>query len=363
MPPTYTFTQNHARDGSADVVGGRQLTSEWECVTDTISGVNADTVIDALFVALGVAYNVAHPTYPAAKVTNLSAVVDSRAPYRWTVKATYFEPRPQPGTDPQAPPDPPDRDPWVRGSFRREDVFRGVDNTSAIEIPDPDDPNPDPAGVPNGRRPRKFMNSAGDLLDNPPPIPLSVGTLVITKYFTAIDYFTLKAYENCCNTAAFYDFPPHSLCVIGVEWAPHTERSWFGYKVVFNLEHRAVTPEQLSIKTENPENILGAGADNMPWSGSLTDLSTLTIPNAAKTPTGGFHPVAVLDIGWSYQEFIGNVDGVPTYKKVPFDEPAGSGVPKPVPGFLNGINGQRHTTPRHVGFDTFPRISFAIMQA
>jgi hypothetical protein len=318
MPPAYAFFEKNERDGSTDTSSGQSLTLQYEATCDDAT-VSAGEVIAALDTILGIHKGSAHPNYAYALCTTIAAKVVPADPFRWDVTATYKETRPQPGS-PVNPsggqPSPPDRAPWVTGSFRREDVFRTVDNS-------PND------GV-SVFGPYPFTNSAGDLLDNPPPIPLAVGQITVTRYYDAISYTALKGYENKCNADVWSGFPKHSLCVMGITWEPATLGAWSGWKVVFTVEHRDVTPEQQNIN----------------------DLSE--IADLEDGITGGFHPVPLLDVGFYY--YPGGAGN-----KTVYDEPAGSGVAKPVPGFLDGINGDRHTAPHHRGFDIHGRISFAIL--
>ena len=130
-----------------------------------------------------------------------------RTPFRWAVKALFLEPLPQPG-QPVKPeggqPSPAARPPWIRGSSRREDVFRGVDNT--------------PTG--GGFTPRRFVNSAGDLFDNPPALPFALGQFVVTVYSEAISYGVLRAYENACNSDT-WNWLPATLTVYRSAWSGH----------------------------------------------------------------------------------------------------------------------------------------------
>lgn len=317
--PTYTFDARNVRDGSTDVKAGQALTMEWECVTDDHL-LDAGDVIAALDSILGIGKGSPHPTYGYALCTNVAAAVDPKDPFRWTVRATFLEPRPQPGDPPNPPggqPSPPDRQGYIRGNFRREDVFRGVDNTPVIVGP--------PAYLP-----LTFANSAGDLFDNPPPVPTGLGQFIITRYFDVISYTALRAYQNCCNHATWQGFPRHSLCILGIEWAPHSERGWFGSKVDVTVEHRpGPTPEQEKIHPT--------------WRAKLRDLPGGVI-------TGGFHPLPVLDVGWYYK--------TPDGEKVIYDEPAGSQAPKTVPGLLDGVSGLRADGVHYLGFDIHPRIDF-----
>ena len=325
--PTYTFDLENERDGGTDAQAGQDLSMVWHCLCDTAT-VDAGDVIAALDAQESIAKGSAHPTYGYARCTSIRAVVLPADPFRWKVTAKFLEPRPQPGDEVNpsgGQPDPPDRAPWVTGSFRREDVFRGVDAT------------PSAAGPP-ATEPRDFVNSAGDRLDDAPPVPLGVGQITVTRYYTSISFAALLAYQNACNAAEWQTFPPHSLCITGITWEPHSERGWSGYKVVFTLEYKAVTPEQQKI---NPSNLSGAG----PFTGPIADMDDGI--------TGGWHPIAVLDLGYKYLD----AGTTPTV----YDDPEGSGIPKPVPGFLNGIDGQRASDPKYLAFDIHPRISFAIL--
>lgn len=352
--PTYEFDVRNVRDGSTDVKAGQALTIEWECVTDD-ELLDAGDVIAALDSILGIGKGSPHPTYGYALCTNVAAVVYEQDPFRWNVKATFLEPKPQPG-DPPNPsggqPSPPDRQAYIRGNFRREDVFRGVDNSPTIVYS---------AGPPEIKavQPRPFVNTAGDLFDNPPPIPLGVGQFVVTRFFDVLDYSALRAYQNACNAAPWQGFPKHSLCILGIEWEPYSERGWFGAKVTFTVEHRPVTPEQQHI---NPANKSGTTPEQGvgPFIGPLQDL-------VAGAITGGFHPIPVLDVGWYCNRLTAAPQAGPP--PVPavyathliYDEPPASGVAKTVPGFLNGVDGQRADGVHYLGFDIHPRISFAIL--
>jgi hypothetical protein len=338
MPPVYTFDQKNVRDASTDWQAGQALTIEWEATCDE-ANVDGGDIISALASIVGIEKGSPHPTYGYARCTNVSARVYEVDPFRWDVRATFLEPRPQPG-DPVNPdggqPEPPDRDPWVSGVFRREDRFPNVDNSPSI---------PYDAGPPEVLEvlPRQFTNSAGDPFDNPPPVPMGVGGLTITKYYNSIAYFDLLEYQNCCNADDFFDFPPHSLCVMGISWAPHSERGWSGWKVTWNLEHRKVSAEQKQI---HPNNLAGTGAGN-PFTGPIQD-----IVGGVGGITGGYHPIALLDIGWN------EIDT----SKHAYWEPEASGASSPVPGLLNGINGGRASGAHFLAFDMHPRISFAIME-
>lgn len=310
--PLYVFSLNNARDGGTDVDAGQDLSMEWECECDTAT-VDAGDVIAALALLVGIAKGSPHPTYLYARCTSVRATVHDQDPFRWTVRALFKEPRPQPG-DPVNPsggqPEPPDREPLVRGSFRAEEVFRGYDRDN-----------------------NAYTNSAGDYLADQPPTEETIGEFTVTRYFAAIDYTVLRGYRGKCNDEPWQGFPKHSVKIRDVSWEPHSERGWSGWKVVFTLDEKQVQPEQLQI----------------PYLTHLTDLEDGI--------TGGWHPIPVLDIG--YYEMIDQGGGV--YKKVAYAEPAGSGRPKDVPGMLDGDIGLRSDVPKYLGFDHHPRISFAIL--
>lgn len=311
--PTYAFYLKNVREGSTDANAGQSLTLEWEGVCDDAS-VDPGDVIAAFTTTVGIGKGSPHPTYAYALCTRIDARGNDRDPFRWDLKAQFLEPKPQPGdeVDPDGgQPSPPDRAPQVRGEFRREDAVRNRDN---------DD--------------RPFVNSAGDYFDNPPPIPLTIGSFTVTRFYESIDYFVLRSYENKCNSEEWEGFPPHSLCITGVPWEPYSERGWNGWKVVWTVEHREVTPEQESIVDLAPFGDLVGGV-----------------------VTGGFYPTPVLDAGW--YELPGGV----LADKRPYEEPAGSGRPSTVPGLLDGETGERADAngPYYVGFDIYGRISFAAL--
>lgn len=299
--PTYAFEVKNVRGGSTDVDAGQDLDLNWDCLTDTAT-VDAGDVIAALFTEEGIAKGSPHPTYAYARCTRITANCFEQHPFLWMVRAEFKEPRPQPG-DPVNPeggqPEPTDRDPWITGGFRREEVFRGYDR----------------AGDP-------FVNSAGDQFENPPALQDGIGTLTVTRYYDSINFTALAGYQNKRNNDEWQGLPIDSLLVVGIQFAPHSERGWTGWKVVFNLEYKDETPEQNEI-------------------------------GGAPTVTGGWHPIPVLDVGRSY------LDGGTTRRT--YDEPSGSNVPKAVPGFLNGVDGDRSDEPKYLGFRIYNNISFAFL--
>jgi hypothetical protein len=310
--PSYVFYQENVRDGGTDVTAGQDLSMQWEAECDT-STVDAGDIIAALASVVGIAKGSPHPTYLYARCTTLRAVVEEQNPFRWKVTAQFQEPRPAPGAeiDPSGgQPEPPDRTPMVRGGFRVAEVFRGYDEGG-----------------------KAFVNSAGDYLSDQPPTEDTIGEFTVTRYYESIDYFVLRSYRGCCNEEEWEGFPKHSLKIRDIEWEPHSERGWSGWRVAFHVDEKQVQPEQ----------------------NEITDL--VGLDDLEDGIQGGWHPVAVLDVGFYEMVDIGGGD----MRKRPYEEPDGSGRPKDVPGMLDGIEGVRSDTPQYLGFDMHPRISFAIL--
>lgn len=301
--PTYAFEVKNVRGGSTDVDAGQDLDLNWDCLTDTAT-VDAGDVIAALFTEEGIAKGSAHPTYAYARCTRITANCFEQDPFRWMVRAEFKEARPQPGDEVNpdgGQPEPQDRLPKISLTFRREEVFRGYDRAGA-----------------------KFVNSAGDYFENAPPLYEGVGVFTVVRFYETLSYTALAEYLNKRNSDEFEGHPIDSLLIVGITVEPHSERGWYGWKVTYTIERKATNPEQAQIP-------------------------------GAPGPTGGWHPIAVLDAGRYYLESGIN-------RKI-YDEPAGSGVPKQVPGFLNGTNGDRSDDPKYLGFEIYESISFAFLSA
>jgi hypothetical protein len=305
--PTYTFNRKNEYDATTDASSGQDLTIIWECLTDTAS-VEAWQAIAALAAQESIFKGAPHPSYSPALCVNVTAKKWTQDPFRFDVTAKFKEPRPQPG-DPVNPeggqPSPPDREPWIRGTIRREDRYQTRDLGD-----------------------RTFKNSAGDLFSDPPAVPWALGQLSITRYYDSIDYYTLKSLENTTNNAAWKGFPAHSMLVESVEFEPHSVSGWNGWMVVYLLTHRAKSPEQAEI----------------------TNLAEFTAGLVGGVVTGGWHPWPILDVGYKY------LDGSTPRT---YDEPAGSGIPKPVPGFLDA--GARSSDATYLGFDIYARAGFTVI--
>ena len=306
--PTYIYFENDTgRDGSTDEKAGQSLTREFEVTTDT-PAVDAGDIIAALATLAGVSKGAVHPTYAYARCTRISASPVKEYPGRWIVRADYQEPAPQPGSainpggggSGGGQPSPPDRDPWVRGTFRRVEEHRTHD-----------------LGWPNPGDKKLIANSFGDPFENPPPFYSGVGVMTVTRYYDAISYSALMAYLNKTNDATWNGFAKDMLLITGVDWEPVTERGWVGWKVVYTVEHKDLPPADMR----------------------------------AAGQTGGWNPTPVLDQGWMYRE-AGN--------ELPFRDSTGH---SPKMGLLNGLDGSKAVggVPTYRFFRQYDRISFAAL--
>lgn len=246
--PAYEFWENNTgRTAVTDEQSGQEIPREFEAAVDSL--VTTADVIAAAAATIGVAKGQPHPVYTYAYCTRISCDAVPNDPFRYVLKADYKEPRPVPG-QPINPagggagggqPSPPDRQPIYRFTFRRQEVFRSKDVAG-----------------------NHWVNSAGDLLEDPPPTFECIAIISVTRWYEDGDvaYTDLFDMMNTVNGAVWKGWPKHSLLVAGVDAEPVTENGWVGQKVTWSLEGKYKTPEQPG------------------------------------TATGGWRPTMVLDRGW-----------------------------------------------------------------
>jgi hypothetical protein len=247
------------RPGSASEGDGATLARSF-LVAMTTTADTAKEVISqlGLFVGAGAAkVGYPHPSHAAAYCTDMEADPDAGHPLLWHVTATYKEPKPPPGEDPQQPEaKPPDEQPPQVST-----------DTEPVESFDVLDWSPLPVLI---------VNAAGDQFDPPLVTYDGVSTITVKRWYRAVDLVAVNAFANCVNSSPLQtvvgEFPRHGLLLHRLATSPETKRGWHGRAVTMTLKYKPLPPAHMRPKEGSPFHPM----------------------------TGGWVPTCVLNSGWAY---------------------------------------------------------------
>ena len=216
--------------GSTDIRTGQRITRVIDGEADT-PGMSVANVIGIL-ASLGVFKGAPHPTYLAARCVSVDAQPHGDDPLLWTVTVEYEEPAPTygpggflyPGDDPggggdgtlsTSNPEPEDRPPTLKITFRRQDYY----------------PDQDLDGV-------KFETTAGDRFDNQPPVPRGRMVVEFTSYH-ALDAWSPaigNAFFEKVNSGAWQGFAARTVAVIGLTAVLKVESGRLFWELAWAME-------------------------------------------------------------------------------------------------------------------------------
>jgi hypothetical protein len=245
--------QFEPRKASTNSTAGQQLTRSYEFVWDeaTFPPPAGLYAIAALSYPNPTGDNLykgaSHPDYPAARCNDIQADPHPDDPWRWTITATYAEPRPVPGVPPppasppapdgsqpdptgSAQPAPWDRAPEIRVDMKRVDKFSEKDKDGKL-----------------------IANTCRDLFLNPPPQANWVMVITSTRNFEAWSPAINVAYFNKTNADTWQGFEPGKVLISGMSSAGKTENEYYFTQVVTVVE---INPDGW-----NPTRILDSGTN------------------------------------------------------------------------------------------------------